>query len=390
MRIYYFARIDISVEDASTRHVFEFCRHFARLGHQVDLFVPDMGGRRELAGVSFIHVPVLIRKPAVTFFSFYFFLFFSFLRNYFKAKPDVVYTRHQQMEWLVTWLRFILGFTYVIEINGLTTVELVINSASSWIIDIVRVLESCVLRLPDRIVTSSVRIRDALCRDYNLKAEHFLVVSNGADPQNFRPMERKACRQKLGLDVDGVYLIFTGSFKKWHGLELIVRIMPELLKAHPGIRLLVVGEGAGRRLLEKIISDSGLEKQVFLLGKKSFAEMPYYIGAGDICLAPYGDDQLNQSGISPLKLFEYMACERPVIANPVGGLDILFQTYNIGVLVSPNSPQAWKESIESLINDPQRGAEYGRNGRSAVLREFNWETICKKIEKELQAINNTK
>ena len=59
MKIFYLARINIATEDASTRHVFEFCRQFAGMGHEVILFVPDLGERRELEGVRFVHVPVV-------------------------------------------------------------------------------------------------------------------------------------------------------------------------------------------------------------------------------------------------------------------------------------------------------------------------------------------
>ena len=76
MRVFYFARVDGAGEEAGARHVFEFCRHFAALGHAVTLFLPDLGKRRALESVSLVYVPVLIRRPAFTFFSFYFILFF--------------------------------------------------------------------------------------------------------------------------------------------------------------------------------------------------------------------------------------------------------------------------------------------------------------------------
>jgi hypothetical protein len=55
MKIFYLARINTATEDASTRHVFEFCRQFARMGHEVVLFVPNLGEKRELPGVRLIH-----------------------------------------------------------------------------------------------------------------------------------------------------------------------------------------------------------------------------------------------------------------------------------------------------------------------------------------------
>ena len=107
MKLFYLARIDISSEDANSRHVIEFCRHFSMLGNPVTLFLPDLGKRSSIEGVDLVYIPVLIRRSAVTYFSFYCMLFFLFPYYCIKMKPDVVYTRHQQMEWITTWLKLL-------------------------------------------------------------------------------------------------------------------------------------------------------------------------------------------------------------------------------------------------------------------------------------------
>ena len=190
MQLFYFARIDLQYEDASARHVLEFCRQFAEMGHEVTLFVPALGPPKTVENVSVVYVPVLSKNPAVTFFSFYTSLFFYFLYHGCKLKPDIVYTRHQQMEWMVTFLRAVLPFKYVIEVNGLSAVELNIGRASRWVKTLTRWMEYWVFRLPHKMVTSSVQIRNILCKEYGLKQDHFLVVSNGANPEIFHPMDK--------------------------------------------------------------------------------------------------------------------------------------------------------------------------------------------------------
>ncbi len=390
MRIFYFARIDLSVEDASARHVLEFCRQFARSGHEVFLFVPGLGHRRALEGVTFVHVPVAIRKSAVTFFSFYFFLFFYFLYYYFRRKPDVVYTRHQQMEWLVSWLKFPLGFVYAIEVNGLSLVELKLNSAPAWIVEVTRLMESFCFRLPDLLVVPTVQIRDRLCQSYGLDPDRFLAVSNGTDPGVCRPMDPKVCREKLGLDPDGRYLLFMGSFKKWHGILEIIRIMPELARDYPDLCLLAVGDGELLREAENLIGELGLHSRVIFFGKKPYDEVPVYINAADICLAPFFDERSHLTGLSPLKIFDYMACARPVVTRAVGGLEELFGTHGVGEAVPSDDPRSWAPVIGRLLDDPERMREYGENGRKAVMNEFNWKSICGKIEKTLESVLSSK
>lgn len=379
MRIFYFARIDSAVDGADSRHVFESCSNFAKLGHSVFLFLPDLGHRPSVEGVSIKLVPVLSKKSSVTFFSFYFFLFFQFIFYFFKSRPDVIYTRHQQMEWLTTWTRLILPVKYVIEVNGVSTVELAIYSQSRRLIKMTQRLEWMVFRLPHLIVTPHRNIRDALCQNYGLNPDRFLVVSNGANPDIFRPMDAGECRRRLNLDKDGIYLIFVGSFKKWHGIDRIVKVFPRLLEKIPKIHLLLVGDGDQRPSMERFVLENKIESRVHFLGKKKFEEIPPIINAADLCVAPYFDELLNQTGISPLKIYEYMACGKPVISSPLGGLETLFHTYEIGALVDSKDPEDWVPAIEDLINDEERRRHLGANARKALEEVFAWPVICEKI-----------
>ena len=381
MRVFYFARVDGAGEEAGARHVFEFCRHFAALGHAVTLFLPDLGKRRALEGVSLVYVPVLIRRPAFTFFSFYFILFFFFIYNYIKSRPDVVYTRYQQMEWMVTWLRFLMPFTYVIEANGVTAFDLKISSTPRWIITATCWMEMFVFRWSHRMVTPSFRARDILCRSYGLEESRFLVVNNGADPETFRPMDKIRCRYMLKIPPERKYLVFVGSFKKWHGIEEIIKTLPGLVEKVPDIGLLLVGMGESQEEIERYILDEGLDRYVFLLGKRSLDEVPVCINAADIGLAPYFDPRINETGFSPIKIFEYMACGLPVIASSIAGIETLFQSDEIGVLVHSGDPKDLLEAVQKLMHDPARMKRYGENGRAAVVRQYNWAAVCETISR---------
>ena len=386
MKIFYLARINIATEDGSTRHVFEFCREFARMGHKMVLFVPDLGERRELEGVRFVYVPVGIKKKSATYLLFYLSLFFLLPFYLVSNRPQVVYTRHQQLEWLATCWKWMFKFSYVIESNGLAPVELKMNSAPDWWIKIVKWMEWFCFRMPDLIVTSALQLRDVMCGNYNLNPNKFLVVSNGANPDIFKPMDLKVCREKLQLDLDGVYLIFIGSLRKWHGLDQIILAMVQLRERFPDMYLLLVGDGEERGKVEKLISKNQLEGRVLMVGEKPFREIPIYINSADICLGSF----IEKPGISPLKIYEYMACGKPLICNSAGGLDALFDKHKVGTLVLSQDPHEWTKAIGDMLNHPERMAEYGRNGLIAVDKEFNWEAICEKIENALDRLVSSK
>jgi glycosyltransferase involved in cell wall biosynthesis len=386
MKIFYLARINTATEDASTRHVFEFCREFARMGHEVVLFVPDMGERRDLAGVRFVHVPVIFRKSVITFFSFYLSLFFILSWQCLKSRPDIIYTRLQTMEWLATLPKYVFRFKYVVEVNGLAPVEMKINAVSGGWIAFVVFMERIICKLSDQVVVPSVLIRDYLRRNYGVKEDSVLVVSNGANPEFSRPMDKSECRNQLGVPLDGKVLVFVGSLKQWHGIDRLVPLMPALVNDNPDLHLLIVGDGEKKADLQRLIDEQRMSRNIILAGRVPFEKVPVYINAGDICLAPYFEEGLNETGISPLKIFEYMACGRPIITNPVGGLDALFREHDIGVTIHSMNPQDWEKPIKDLLGDPDKMKTLGDNGYRAVQNHYSWEAICKKIETTLDRL----
>ena len=379
MKLFYLARIDISSEDANSRHVIEFCRHFARLGNRVTLFLPDLGKRSPLEGVDLVYIPVLIRRSAVTYFSFYCMLFLLFPYYCIKMKPDVVYTRHQQMEWITTCLRFVFKFTYVAEVNGLSTVELKINRQPVWVIKLTGFVERYCFRLANLIVTPAPKIRDYLIETYSLNPQKFIDVTNGADPDVFYPMEQAQCRKKLGLPEQACILLFSGSFKKWHGIDKVIQIFPEVIKTNPKAVLILVGDGEERQAMQDHVQSNGLEDKIKFLGRRPFSEIPEYINSADLCLAPYFDPLLNETGISPIKIYEYMACGKAIISSPVGGLENLFQEYQVGMMVDSFDPEDWAPALMTVLQDPLQLQTWGDNGRQATLKTFSWEAICRTI-----------
>jgi glycosyltransferase involved in cell wall biosynthesis len=386
MHIFYLARINTAIEDASTRHVFEFCSQFARLGHQVTLFVPDLGSVRNLEGVRLVYVPSILKKSYATYFLFYLTLFFLLPFYFVKYRPKVIYTRFQHMEWMATSWKWIFSFVYVIEVNGLAPVELKINSAPGWWIKMVEGIEWISFRMPDLLVTSAPQLRDILCDKYGLKSQKFLVVSNGANPEAFKVKDSIGCRKKLNLALDERYLIFIGSFRKWHGLGQIILAMVPLVSKFHDLKLLLVGDGEELDNVKKLIAENNLQDKALLFGEKPYHEIPDYINAADICLGTFTD----KPGISPLKIFEYMACGKPIISNAVGGMDVLFGDHHIGKLVQSHNPEDWAACIEEMLDHPEKMAEYGENGLEAVKNIFNWGAICKKVEADLERLVSLK
>lgn len=134
------------------------------------------------------------------------------------------------------------------------------------------------------------------------------------------------------------------------------------------------------RDIKSFVQENDLQEHVVFFGEKPFEELPVYINASDICLGLFHD----KPGISPLKLFEYMACGKPIVCNSTPDLDILFNTWKVGELVDASNRDEWVDKIEALIQNPRSLQAYGENGRNAVLTELNWEVLCRRISKTLE------
>ena len=110
-------------------------------------------------------------------------------------------------------------------------------------------------------------------------------------------------------------------------------------------------------------------------GAVSYEKIPLYINAGDVCVVPKIP---LKSGYSPLKLYEYMACGRPVIATRTEGFEIL-EEKNAGLLVNPENSQQFANAIIQLLTDKELGSRMGEHGRTYVVENHSWEIIARRV-----------
>ena len=107
--------------------------------------------------------------------------------------------------------------------------------------------------------------------------------------------------------------------------------------------------------------------------------MPSWIGAMDVCVAPF----LDSAGYrSPVKVFDYMACGKPVVASRIEGTTDIFEKSGAISLVKPGDPLALSRAICELLENPNRGEKMGKRGRRFIVDNFNRKHLAKIIENE--------
>ncbi|HGY11001.1 MAG TPA: glycosyltransferase family 1 protein, partial [Desulfobacterales bacterium] len=143
--------------------------------------------------------------------------------------------------------------------------------------------------------------------------DKILVNPNGVDVNRFHPVPSVKVRKRLGL-ADGTTVVgFSGNFSSWHRIDLLIRAVQQYPEE---IMLLLIGTGPKQLLsVLKQIAKEKNDHRIIFAGPVPFNEMPEYLSACDILAMPQDEYDNHRS---PIKLFEYMAMQKPVIASAVG------------------------------------------------------------------------
>jgi glycosyltransferase involved in cell wall biosynthesis len=174
---------------------------------------------------------------------------------------------------------------------------------------------------------------------------------------------------------------FVGRLYSFQGVDYLIKAAPYVLEKMPHTMFLIVGDGAERENLEKLAESEDVADRFLFFGEVPFQKVPDFIGACDVCLAL---KRPLRSGYSPLKLYEYMACGRPVVASNLDGFEILSE-HEAGCLVEPTDFQGTARQIVDLLKDEELQKRMGINGRK-TSSDFSWETAARKVERMCQEL----
>ncbi len=199
------------------------------------------------------------------------------------------------------------------------------------------------------------------------------VVRNGVNPARFPSHAEPSAPARPGTFTVG----FVGSLKPWHGLETLVDAYALLHEKTRKTRLLVVGDGPEKERLAKSLAARGLSTSCEFTGAVTPSEVSGFIASMNVGVAPYPD--LEGFYFSPLKILEYMAAGKPVVASRVGDIPDLVRDGVDGLLVPPGDPAALGAALDRLRADRRLCDALGSAARAKVLDTHTWEAVVKRI-----------
>ena len=247
---------------------------------------------------------------------------------------------------------------------------------------LVKILEKYVYRNSDLILALTPKLMNYTIQ-LGANPSRVKLQLTGADTNLFKPLSKNLnLAEKWGFKQYDKIVLFAGTLYKFSNLDWLAEHWGQVLKEIPEAKLLILGKGPLFKKLKAIIKKNDLEKNIILTDWQPYELLPDFINLADICINIFQLNDITRD-IIPSKLFQYLACAKPVIISPLPGTrDILIGGEN-GVVYAKDNFDALGLIIKVLKNKSE-ARKIGQNGYNLVKEKYNWQKITENILKEIK------
>jgi glycosyltransferase involved in cell wall biosynthesis len=295
--------------------------------------------------------------------------------------PSVLYARVSAFHYSSSLLARRASLPVVLEYNG----------SEPWIARnwgapfrheaLARRIEDAVLRSATRIAVVSEPLREELL-SRGIEEARIVVQPNAVDPERFNPgIDGSAVKRALGFEGARCVFGFIGSFGRWHGIAPMIEAFAEFsARSADDVRLVVIGDGAGRAAGEDYARELGAGDRIVFTGAVAQTQAPACLAACDVLLAPHINNPDGSMFFgSPTKLFEYMAMGRAIVASRLGQIAEILEDERTALLVPPGDVTALAAAMERIAADGPLRERLGAAARQAAVERHDWRTAVERI-----------
>jgi glycosyltransferase involved in cell wall biosynthesis len=281
-------------------------------------------------------------------------------------RPDVIYERANLFHLAGTVVAATRRVPLMLEVNAPLAEERSRHGNLS-LQGIAAGLERLAWRRASRVLPVTDVLADHI-RAAGVPEARIAVVPNGIHPEDFpAPLPAAAAPAQLTLG-------FVGFVREWHGLDRVVRALASY-RGSPALALKVVGDGPARPGLEQLAAELGIADRVRFTGLAERDSVPTMVGQFDIALQP-----ASVAYASPLKVFEYMAAGRAIVAPDQPNLREVLRHEQTALLFDPADPEALWRAILRLAEDPVLRQRLGDGAREEIRRrDMTWGGNARKV-----------
>ncbi|MFZ5835912.1 MAG: glycosyltransferase family 4 protein [Pseudomonadota bacterium] len=347
----------IASRDGQAVHMDEMIDALRGLGHEVFLVGPARGGQESEFGSDAGLIATLKRLLPRAIYeileaAYSIPAFFRLYRAWRAHRPDVVYERYNLFMFAGLWLKYLTGVPLLLEVNGPIFEErslhdgLSLQKFAAW-------AQGAVWRGVDYVLPVT-QVLAGYVQRYRVPGNRIHVIPNGINPVRFTARQAgKDIRAKYALE-GKLVLGFTGFIRSWNALDRVIELIARDGGRH-NLHLLVVGDGPARPEITQLAQARGVGDRLTITGVVGRDDVADYVNAFDIALIPGVTEYA-----SPLKLFEYLALGRAIVA--------------------PDMP-----NIREILTDGENAVLFATDSgkedafASAILRLCAAPTMCKQI-----------
>ena len=246
---------------------------------------------------------------------------------------------------------------------------------------VTKILERLIYRSVDGIIALTPRLQQHVA-SYGVPASRIRLLPCGVDTAIFSPGTRNPellARWDIGA-TDPV-LLFMGTIYRFSGLDRVIKDFQTILSGHPKTKLMVVGWGEDEERLKRLALETGVSRNVVFTGLQPYSLLPDIIRSSDICINPFELNNITRD-ILPNKVFQYLACGKPLVATPLPGTKPFLSGESDGVVYTPLENVAG--CLRDLLADAKRRDELGRNAAAAVQQRYDWRRIARQMVEMIQ------
>ena len=232
--------------------------------------------------------------------------------------------------------------------------------------------ETAVMLAARAVVTLSETMRvDIVARGCD--PERVVVVPNAVDIDRFTPRPRDAAlAASLGIEPGETVLGYVSTFTGYEGIRYLIEAAAILRERGRAVRVLLVGDGEERPALEAEARRLGVaDRTVVFTGRVPHDTVNAYYSVIDVFVVPRTNDRVSQL-VTPLKPYEAMALERPIVVSGVAALREIVTDGETGLTFKPEDARDLANVVEPLLDDPARRATLGRAAREWVAANRTW------------------
>lgn len=295
----------------------------------------------------------------------------SLSQIYRESKFDLIYERYSLFETAGRLYSHANDIPYVLEVNAPLVYEASKYRKLSQV-QLAKSIEKFLFSNADHIVSVSKDLSNYI---KNVAPEATVsVVPNGVSLNHFNTaLADSNLRHEVSDSPDQDFIIgFVGSVKPWHGVDILLESLSLLLMEDQSFSLCVVGNGdkGFQKQLEKQCNELKIANKVTFYGAVPYDKIPGVMKCMDALVAPYPDEP--NFYFSPLKVFEYMAAGKPIVASAIGQINEVLTHEETALLVPPGDSEALCTALRQIKNDASLGKRLAQNGAAEVEEKHQW------------------